>query len=210
VPGAWDGFELAIRAVLGQQISVSAAIRLAGRLVERYGEPLRATDGALTHVFPQPEVLAPAKLATLGMPASRAETLSAVARAVVEDSEILGASLGLADAVARLRAIRGVGEWTAQYIALRQLREPDAFPAADIGLMRALAQGAQRPSAKDLLQRAECWRPWRAYAAQHLWSASADHVSTINRLSESFGKTQLRRAKRNGGGSPRQVANRLH
>jgi AraC family transcriptional regulator of adaptative response / DNA-3-methyladenine glycosylase II len=172
VPGAWDGFELAIRAVLGQQITVSAAVRLAGSLVSAYGERIPAPEGALTHVFPRPEVLATADLTTLGMPKSRAATLSGVAAAVTGNPDFFGGHCGLEEAIQRLRSIRGVGEWTAQYIALRQLREPDAFPAADIGLMRALEDDqGQRPAANELLARAEKWRPWRAYAAQHLWAA---------------------------------------
>jgi AraC family transcriptional regulator of adaptative response / DNA-3-methyladenine glycosylase II len=172
VPGAWDGFELAIRAVLGQQITVTAAVRLAARLVAAYGEPMKAPAGALTHFFPRPEALANADLTKLGMPKSRAATLSAVAAAVVSDPEVFGANCGLDEAVQRLRAIPGVGEWTAQYVALRQLREPDAFPASDLGLMRALADAhGHRPKADEVLARAESWRPWRAYAAQHLWAA---------------------------------------
>jgi AraC family transcriptional regulator of adaptative response / DNA-3-methyladenine glycosylase II len=172
VPGAWDGFELAIRAVLGQQITVVAAIRLAGKLVAAYGEKLAESDGVLTHVFPRPERLAAADLATLGMPRSRAATLSAVAAAVVADPQIFGAGNSLEESVARLRLLPGIGEWTAQYIAMRQLREPDAFPAADIGLMRAMADAeGLRPTAAELLARAEQWRPWRAYAAQHLWTS---------------------------------------
>ena len=174
VPGAWDGFELAMRAVLGQQITVAGAIRLAGRLVAAYGEPMALPDRDLhlTHVFPKPEVVKKANLNTLGMPRSRAATLSSVAAAVVADPDLLSASHGLEETVQRLRSIRGVGEWTAQYVALRQLREPDAFPAADIGLIRALAshQG-HRPAAAEVLAQAEKWRPWRAYAAQHLWAA---------------------------------------
>ena len=173
VPGAWDGFELAIRAVLGQQITVVAAVRLAGRLVASHGEPMTVPDRDLTHVFPTPEALAVADLTTLGMPRTRAATLSAVAAAVIADADLFGANCGLDEAVQRLRSIRGVGEWTAQYIALRQLREPDAFPAADIGLMRALANDqGRRPAADELLARAEKWRPWRAYAAQHLWAVA--------------------------------------
>ncbi|QCI66818.1 helix-turn-helix domain-containing protein [Phreatobacter stygius] len=172
VPGAWDGFELAMRAVLGQQITVAAAIRLAGRLVQAHGMPLAEPTGHLTHVFPTPDVLAVADLRTLGMPASRAATLSAVAAAVVADPDLFGATRELDEAVDRLRAIKGVGQWTAHYIALRQLREPDAFPAADIGLMRAMAdQDGRRPAANELMARAERWRPWRAYAAQHLWAS---------------------------------------
>ncbi len=172
VPGAWDGFELAIRAVLGQQITVAAAIRLAGKLVAAHGAPLTQPDGALTHVFPEPATVAAAELASLGMPRSRAATLSAVAAAAVADPHLFDAAVDLEDAVRRLRTIRGVGEWTAQYIALRQLREPDAFPHADIGLIRALEKLESRPyTPAQLLARSEAWRPWRAYAAQHLWTA---------------------------------------
>jgi AraC family transcriptional regulator, regulatory protein of adaptative response / DNA-3-methyladenine glycosylase II len=173
VPGAWDGFELAIRAVLGQQITVAAAAGLAGRLVAAHGERLADPQENLTHVFPKPAVLASAHLAALGMPRSRAAALSAVAAAAVADPHLFDANCGLEDAVKRLRAIRGVGEWTAQYIALRQLREPDAFPAADIGLIRAIAgREGRENSSSELLDRADAWRPWRAYAAQHLWAAA--------------------------------------
>jgi AraC family transcriptional regulator of adaptative response / DNA-3-methyladenine glycosylase II len=174
-PGGWDGFELAMRAVLGQQVTVGAAIRLAGKLVAAYGEPadLAATgDPALTHAFPRAQRVAAADLGHLGMPGARARTLSTVAAAVVADPQLLGLNRTLEEAVARLKALPGVGEWTAQYIALRGMREPDAFPAADVGLMRALATpDGQRPNAVELLERAEGWRPWRAYAAQHLWAA---------------------------------------
>ncbi|HEY0182539.1 MAG TPA: AlkA N-terminal domain-containing protein [Rhodopila sp.] len=173
VPGAWDGFELAVRAVLGQQITVPGAIRLAGALVARFGAALREPDGALTHVFPDPAALAGADPASLGMPRSRGAALLAVAAAVVADPHIFSAGRSLEEAVAQLRALPGIGEWTAQYIAMRQLREPDAFPAADIGLMRAMANAeGVRPTANALLARAETWRPWRAYAAQHLWSGT--------------------------------------
>jgi AraC family transcriptional regulator of adaptative response / DNA-3-methyladenine glycosylase II len=173
VPGAWDGFELAVRAVLGQQVTVSAAATLAARLVAAHGKPLPEPAAGLTHVFPAPDALASADLASLGMPRSRAATLNAVATAAVADKHLFDATGGLDEAVRRLRAIRGIGEWTAQYIALRQLREPDAFPAADVGLIRAMAgQDGCRRSADELLDRAETWRPWRAYAAQHLWAAS--------------------------------------
>jgi AraC family transcriptional regulator, regulatory protein of adaptative response / DNA-3-methyladenine glycosylase II len=173
VPGAWDGFELAIRAVLGQQITVVAAATLAGRLVTAYGDGLAEPEGRLTHVFPSPGALATADLTALGMPRARAAALSAVAAAAMADPRLFEATSDLDDAVKRLRAIRGVGEWTAQYIALRQLREPDAFPAADLGLLRAMAnQDGHKHSSSELLDRAEPWRPWRAYAAQHLWASS--------------------------------------
>jgi AraC family transcriptional regulator of adaptative response / DNA-3-methyladenine glycosylase II len=173
VPGAWDGFELAIRAVLGQQITVTAAATLAARLVAAHGQRLVAADADITPVFPGPAALAAADLTSLGMPRSRAAALSAVAAAAVADPHLFDANCGLEDAVKRLRSIRGVGEWTAQYIALRQLHEPDAFPAADIGLLRAVSGREQRrPSSSELLDRANAWRPWRAYAAQHLWASA--------------------------------------
>ena len=265
VPGAWDGFELAVRAVLGQQITVSAAVSLAGKLVAAYGTPLNAnaresgetrrpdlakaagwpggtaaskslngtgrapdalrrTDvveatgvpgdatagtpfdadvrqysasrqanlaeatglpgdaeatSRLTHVFPRPERIAAADLAILGMPRARARALSAIAAAVVADPQIFGPTRSLDEAVAQLRALEGIGEWTAHYIAMRAMREPDAFPAADIALLRAMADAdGQRPTPRDLLERAERWRPWRAYAAQHLWAAAAATTAT--------------------------------
>src|SRR5581483_1287097 len=122
VPGGWDGFELAVRAILGQQITVSGAIQLAGRMVAAYGATMETPDGELTHVFPEPAVLAKARLASeVGMPASRADTISGVAAALVANPDLLTARLELEEAVKRLRSIRGIGEWTAQYIALRQL-----------------------------------------------------------------------------------------
>jgi AraC family transcriptional regulator of adaptative response / DNA-3-methyladenine glycosylase II len=173
VPGAWDGFELAIRAILGQQISVAAAARLAGRLVSEFGEELDSSGEGLTHLFPRPQRLAAADLSALPMPRSRSAALGAVAAAVVADPHLFAADRGLDEAIARLQAIKGVGAWTAQYIALRELRLPDAFPATDLGLMRALQDvEGRRPSADELLARAEPWRPWRAYAAQHLWAAA--------------------------------------
>ncbi len=174
LPGAWDGFELAVRAVLGQQISVGAAAGLAARLTARFGKKLAGGDPALTHLFPEPEVLAAADLSAMGMPGARAKTLSGLAAAVAANPRIFEAGHSLDEAMAQLRALPGVGEWTAQYIAMRLLREPDAFPAADIGLLRAMAgEDGARPTPRQLLAQAELWRPWRAYAAQHLWTSGA-------------------------------------
>jgi AraC family transcriptional regulator, regulatory protein of adaptative response / DNA-3-methyladenine glycosylase II len=175
VPGAWDGFELAVRAILGQQISVAAATRLVGKLVaccgELLGDPVAAAEG-LTHVFPSPAQVVAADLAVIGMPQARRTALASLAAAVVADPGIFGARRTLEEAIAQLRSLVGIGEWTAQYIAMRELREPDAFPAADIGLMRAMGQGrGVRPSPAELLAHAEQWRPWRAYAALHLWAS---------------------------------------
>ena len=174
VPGAWDGFELAVRAVLGQQITVAAAVGLAGKLVAHHGQPLRSAgleSEGLTHVFPRPEALVSADLATLGLPRARAATLASLAAAVAADPQVLGARRSLTECVTQLRELPGIGDWTAQYIAMRELREPDAFPAGDIGLLRALKDAdGRKPTSRELLARAERWRPWRAYAAQHLWT----------------------------------------
>ncbi|MCK3828908.1 AlkA N-terminal domain-containing protein [Pseudomonas sp. W2Aug9] len=172
LPGTWDGLELAIRAVLGQQITVAAAIRLAGKLVAQYGQPLQTPHAGITHLFPAPEVLAAADLAALGMPKARGRTLSGVAQALLDDPRIFEPKASLKDGVARLVALPGIGDWTAQYIAMRQLREADAFASGDIGLINALTALEGGPvSARQLLARAEAWRPLRAYAAQHLWTS---------------------------------------
>jgi AraC family transcriptional regulator of adaptative response / DNA-3-methyladenine glycosylase II len=178
VPGAWDGFELAVRAILGQQITVSGARRLIGRLVDAHAEPLRTVDGGdipgLAAVFPRPERLAQSDLSLLGMPRARAAAVSGLAAATAADPELFDRDASLEAAVARLTTLPGVGDWTAQYVALRALREPDAFPAADVGLLRALTgSDGLRPTAAAVLARAEAWRPWRAYAAQHLWTSLA-------------------------------------
>jgi AraC family transcriptional regulator, regulatory protein of adaptative response / DNA-3-methyladenine glycosylase II len=179
VPGAWDGFELAVRAIFGQQITVPAATKLLGRLVLAHGAPLAAAmqDGeGLTHLFPSPLRLAGADLAVLGMPNARAVAVASLAGAISADPTMFSRGASLDEAIAKLRLLPGIGEWTAQYIAMRELREPDAFPAADIGLMRAMtAADGRRPSPAELLSRAERWRPWRAYAALHLWAAGIAH-----------------------------------
>lgn len=181
VPGAWDGFELAVRALLGQQVTVSAGIALAGKLVAAHGRPLKTRHAdfpELTHVFPRPKRVAEADLSHLGMPRKRIAALAALAAAVVADPKIFGARRSLDEAILQLRSLAGVGEWTAQYIAMRELREPDAFPAADIGLMRAMEDSTgRRPTPTELLARSEAWRPWRAYAAQHLWSSWAGRAT---------------------------------
>jgi AraC family transcriptional regulator of adaptative response / DNA-3-methyladenine glycosylase II len=174
VPGSWDGFEIAVRAVLGQQVSVARARELAGRLVAAYGETLTISDAALRFVFPRPARLADADIAaTLGMPRARAGAISALARAAAEDPRLFDPAPSLDHAVERLKRLSGIGDWTAHYIAMRALGEPDAFPTGDIGLLRAMATPAGRPTPSQLLAQAETWRPWRAYAALHLWTADA-------------------------------------
>jgi AraC family transcriptional regulator of adaptative response / DNA-3-methyladenine glycosylase II len=174
VPGAWDGFELAVRAVLGQQVTVSAATKLAGKVAELCGERIVTGDPELHRVFPTPERVVACDLSELGVPRARARTVSALAAAAVEHPELLSGGRSLDDAVQRLREIPGIGEWTAQYVAMRELREPDAFPAMDAGVLRALSAEGHRISSAQALERAEAWRPWRAYAALHLWASLAD------------------------------------
>jgi AraC family transcriptional regulator of adaptative response / DNA-3-methyladenine glycosylase II len=167
VPGCWQGFELAIRAILGQQITVKGATSLAGRIARTFGRPFSAAAG-LTHLFPTPEVLADADLTTVGLTKARAQTIKDFARAVC-DGHINFEGVADADVfLARLGEVRGIGAWTAQYVAMRALGEPDAFPSSDLGLLR----GAGLASPRELELRAEAWRPWRAYAAMYLWSAA--------------------------------------
>jgi AraC family transcriptional regulator of adaptative response / DNA-3-methyladenine glycosylase II len=170
VPGAFDAFEAGIRALLGQQVSVAAARTLAGRLVAAAGEPLATPDGALTHVFPTPAAVAAAPLERLGLTRARAAAVRGFANAVASGELDLGAFAGLEDAVAKLTRLPGIGDWTAQYLAMRALGEPDAFPAGDLGVRQALARGAALPAEHDVRERAERWRPWRAYAVIALWT----------------------------------------
>ena len=167
VPGCWNGFELAVRAILGQQITVKGATALAGRLVSTFGQRFSASSG-LTHLFPPPEVLADAKLASIGLPRARAETIQALARTVCDGQIRFEGIVDSGAFLNRLCEIPGIGTWTAQYVAMRALREPDAFPSGDLGLLRALRLG----SARELERRAEAWRPWRAYAAMYLWNTA--------------------------------------
>ncbi len=168
VPGCWNGFELAIRAILGQQISLKGATTLAGRIVHAFGQPLSGANG-LTHLFPSSDVLADAKLGNVGLTKARAESIRALSRAV-RDGRIAFERVVDVDAfITQLCEIPGIGKWTAQYVAMRALGEPDAFPPGDVGLLRAL----DVTNSRELERRAEAWRPWRAYAAMYLWNIAA-------------------------------------
>jgi AraC family transcriptional regulator of adaptative response / DNA-3-methyladenine glycosylase II len=176
VPGAWDGFELTVRAILGQQVSVSAATTLAGRIADRYGKRIESPVEGLRHppnrLFPQPEELVRARLERLGIIASRAQAIRAVARAVLNGDVNFDAAVRPDSFRSSLKAIKGIGDWTAEYVCMRALKDPDAFPAADLGLLRAFDRpGADRMKPKKLATRAEAWRPWRAYAALLLWGS---------------------------------------
>jgi AraC family transcriptional regulator of adaptative response / DNA-3-methyladenine glycosylase II len=149
---------------------VAGATTLAGRLVAAHGEPLALTDAALRFVFPRPEALAQADLTRIGLPRARARAISQLAAAVADGTIGFDAPGDPESLLARLRALPGIGEWTAQVVAMRALREPDAFPAGDLGLRRALARNGRPASEQALLRAAEAWRPWRAYAAMLLWS----------------------------------------
>jgi AraC family transcriptional regulator of adaptative response / DNA-3-methyladenine glycosylase II len=173
VPGAFDGFEMATRAVLGQQISVSAASTLAGRVAEAFGEPIETPFPALNRLSPTPARVADARvgdLIGLGLVAARAECVKAVARAVSDRVVSFEAGPEPLAWIDRLMELPGIGPWTAHYIAMRGLRWPDAFPHSDLGLRKALGG---RPS-REVLELAEAWRPWRSYAAMHLWNGSTN------------------------------------
>ncbi len=172
IPGAWEPFECAVRAVLGQQVSVAAGRTLATRLAAQAGTVLRVAADGLTHLFPTAAQVAAANLDGLGMTRSRAATLHALARAVTERR--IDFSAAPETVIAALTALPGIGPWTAQYVALRALGEPDALPAGDL-VLRRVAAGAERPlGVRELEARARAWQPWRSYAVMHLWRAAAD------------------------------------
>lgn len=170
VPGAWDPFELAVRAILGQQVSVKGATTMAGRLAARFGTSLaHPMHGDLSHVFPEPEALADADLTTVGLTTARSAAIRGLARAVCEGRLKLDAAWGAERVEAELTRLPGIGPWTAQYVAMRGLQEPDAFLPGDLGLRRAVSVNGKLPTQTALLEMAKPWRPWRAYAAMHLW-----------------------------------------
>ena len=170
VPGSFNGFEMAVRAVLGQQVSVEGASTLAGRFAARFGAPISVTIKSLSNLFPTPERIAMAsrnEIGKLGIFGRRAQTLIDIARAVHNGELLLEPGNRIEGTLRKLRSINGVGEWTAQYIAMRALSWPDAFPHTDLGLLKALKEKNPR----KILEMTEKWRPWRAYAALHLWSS---------------------------------------
>lgn len=173
VPGTWDPFELAIRAILGQQVSVAAARTLAGRFAAMHGRQLDPAPpvGVPGAIFPAAAEVRADDFLSLGVTRPRAAALAGLARAVAADPGLLALGGDLDTALARLTLLPGVGPWTANYIAMRALRHPDAFPASDLGLLKALAVDGRQPTRTELARHAEAWRPYRAYAAMHLWCA---------------------------------------
>jgi AraC family transcriptional regulator of adaptative response / DNA-3-methyladenine glycosylase II len=175
VPGAFDPFEIGIRAILGQQITVSAAIKLGASLVSYLGAALPnewAQGSGVSRLFPSAASMLGSSLDFLGMPQARQRCLKAYCEAYLAEEDFFGGDTSAV--VARLLGVKGIGQWTASYIALRALRDPDAFPAEDVALARGLMQpGGARPTRDGLEQRSQAWRPWRAYAAQHIWTELA-------------------------------------
>lgn len=170
IPGAFSGFEIAMRAILGQQVSVRAATTLMGRLVSAFGEKLKTPCRLLTHLTPTADRLAQAsleELTSLGITTARSRSLLALARAVAAGKIVLEPAGDVEKTMALLRELPGIGEWTVHYVAMRALNWPDAFPHGDLGIRKALQPA--RPG--ELLKMAEAWRPWRAYAAMHLWKS---------------------------------------
>lgn len=178
VPGTWETFELAVRAVLGQQISVAGATTLAARLAAKFGAPVQTPFEHLARLAPSAHTLAataPEEIAKIGLPKARAATLRDLAAAAERGELTFGPTATVEDVIATMSKIRGIGEWTAQYVAMRALRFPDAFPAADLGVRKALVPpGAALPPEKEVIARAAAWKPWRAYATLHLWQTLHD------------------------------------
>jgi len=168
VPGAWDGFELAVRSVLGQQVTVKGASTLAGRLAAKFGE-----QSEYGRLFPTPAALAEADLESIGLTRARARTLRELACAAGSGRMSFEGAGNPDSFAAELRTIPGIGAWTAAYVVMRALGEPDAFPAGDLGLLRAAGKAEGRLTARELERRSAAWRPWRAYAAMHLWMMPA-------------------------------------
>ncbi len=171
IPGAWDPFECAVRAILGQQVSVAAARTLATRLVARMGTSVDGGASDLTTLFPSPEAIKEGELRGLGVTQKRIAAIRSLARAVA--TRELDFAAAADETAAALTRIAGVGPWTSQYVALRALGDPDAFPGSDLILRRMAGGGSQALSESRLASRAEAWRPWRAYAALYLWDAAA-------------------------------------
>lgn len=169
VPGCWDGFEVAVRAILGQQVTVKAASTLVARIASRYGDAYQCRNPALTHVFPDAARLSAVAMDNMGIVGQRIAAIKAVASAVAENTLQIHARTDTAEFVSRICAIKGIGEWTAYYIAMRALGDPNAFPYSDLILRRAAAAPNTELTPKQLLQRAEVWQPWRAYAVILLW-----------------------------------------
>lgn len=200
LPSGWDGFEIAMRAIIGQQVSVAAARTVAARLAQRFGQPLpHPFAPGLEHLFPTPQALADADLSAIGMTRARAATIHTVARALLDGRVDFRAERTLDDFTARWVALPGIGPWTAQYIALRALGHPDAFPSEDLVLQRAVPGDGSRLTAKALNLESQAWRPWRGYAVFHLWRNTMTQplppVTKVAKVAAPAGKTTATRRR---------------
>ncbi len=194
VPGTIDGFELTVRAIIGQQVSVAGARTLAARLVIALGEPLEQPYGTLTHFFPTARAIAQSDLHGLGLTRSRVTALQSLAQSVVEERLTLDETADREQTITRLLQIPGIGPWTTSYVAMRALGDPDAFPATDLGLRRAFEQLGQPSNTINIGKHAESWRPWRAYGAHHLWAnLAAPLASTESFISLSDEERRINR-----------------
>ena len=208
MPGAWDGFELAVRAILGQQVSVRAATTIAGRIATTYGAAVDTHLG-VERLFPDPERLADAPLEATGVMPARAATIRRLARAVRDKTVRLSPDCDSAAVEAALTTLQGIGPWTASYVAMRALGEPDAFPCGDLVLRRMTGDSTSRA----LDQRSQAWRPWRAYAVILLWHAAAQQARELRGEHHAISKLDLdrrRRARRRADGGGTRVPPSLH
>jgi AraC family transcriptional regulator of adaptative response / DNA-3-methyladenine glycosylase II len=204
VPGAWDGFELAVRAILGQQVSVRAATTIAGRIAAAFGAPVE-TDRGGDRLFPAPGRLSDAPLERAGVMPARAETIRRLARAAASGTLNLSPDADSATVAPALTALPGIGPWTASYVAMRALGEPDAFPAGDLVLRRA----AGNLTTRELERRSQAWRPWRAYAVMLLWRTASQQSQKLSGGSHGASPQNIdrrRRAGRGAGGSRPRAA----
>jgi AraC family transcriptional regulator of adaptative response / DNA-3-methyladenine glycosylase II len=177
VPRTTDGDEFAVRAVLGQQVSTAAARTHAARIVAALGEPIDDPEGGLTHLFPSTKALADLDHETLAMPRSRRCTLVALVSALADGRLDLSPGADHRGARAELGALPGVGPWTVEVVAMRALGDPDAFPATDLGVRQAAAALGLSPA--ELVVSSAAWRPWRAYAVQHLWATGSHAINQL-------------------------------
>jgi AraC family transcriptional regulator of adaptative response / DNA-3-methyladenine glycosylase II len=183
LPGGWDGFEIAVRAVLGQQVTVAAARTLTERVVRKFGTPIQIPQSGKIYLFPTEQTLAEADMCGLGITGARLHCLRSLAQAICAGQIDFRRDQLLDEFVGKLTALPGIGAWTAHYVAMRALSHADAFPAADIVLRKAVAKDGSPVSAKSLEHMAEAWRPYRAYAVLHLWRSSAPPAAPPLRLS---------------------------
>lgn len=175
VPGAWDGFELSVRAILGQQVSVKGATTLAGRLAKTFGRPITIHgDEELTRIFPSPEAIVEADIKSIGLPQKRAHAIRELAKKVAAGDLCYEYVTNIEEFREKLLALPGIGPWTANYIAMRAIRDPDAFPAEDLVLRKTLSRNGNPLTAKQVFHYSKRWQPWRAYAAMYLWRTSGD------------------------------------